>query len=116
MAFEKGQSGNPTGRKKGTQNKSTAEMRGIIQEIINTNFSNSKIARDLKELSPKYRLEFYLKLLEYSLPKPLPEEIKDNYTPKSNFFENVYNQMRTGMNNEYVSTIQGTQNEIRISE
>jgi hypothetical protein len=59
----------------------------------------------LKALFPKYRLEFLIKLLEYTLPKPVAEETNDNM-PKSNFLEDVYHQMRNGKGNEYKSTLQ----------
>jgi hypothetical protein len=115
MAFEKGKSGNPNGRKKGSQNKSTSELRGIIQEIISANFSNSKITRDLKELTPKYRLEFYLKLMEFLLPKLLPEEPTNN-EQRPNFFASIYHQIKSGQISEYPSTIQCGSEDIRTPE
>jgi hypothetical protein len=115
MGFEKGKSGNPNGRKKGSQNKSTAELRGIIQEIISANFSNSKIARDLKELTPKYRLEFYLKLMEFLLPKLLPEETTNN-EQRPNFFASIYHQIKSGQISDYPSTIQCGNEDTRVQE
>jgi hypothetical protein len=50
MAFEKGISGNPKGRKKGTPSQTTKELRGIVHEVINANFSKVKIARDTKSV------------------------------------------------------------------
>ncbi len=94
MPFEKGQSGNPSGRKKGTLNKTTKELRGLLQEVLLANFSRAKIAKDLKELSPKHRLEFYFKLLEYILSKPTPTEIKNEEDKKSDFFTNIFNQLK----------------------
>lgn len=79
MAFKKGHSGNPTGRKKGTPNKTTKDIREIMSRIVSSNFSESKITRDLKELSPKQRLDYLLRLTEFILPKPKsiePEELK----------------------------------------
>lgn len=79
MAFKKGHSGNPTGRKKGTPNKTTKDIREIMSRIVSSNFSEPKITRDLKELSPKQRLDYLLRLAEFILPKPKsiePEELK----------------------------------------
>ena len=79
MGFRKGISGNPAGRKKGTPNKTTKDIREIMNRIISSNFSETKITRDLKELSPKQRLDYLLRLAEFILPKPKsiePEELK----------------------------------------
>lgn len=76
MAFEKGKSGNPSGRKKGTPNKSTAEWRMVLQGIIHANFNKSKITNDIRQLPPKHRLDIYFRFLEFVVPKPgeeLPE-------------------------------------------
>lgn len=79
MGFKKGISGNPAGRKKGTPNKTTKDIREIMSRIVSSNFSETKITRDLKELSPKQRLDYLLRLGEFLLPKPKsiePEELK----------------------------------------
>jgi hypothetical protein len=97
MAFEKGQSGNPYGRKKGTLNKSTKELRAIVREVLNSNFTKAKIARDLKELTPKYRLDFYFKLLEYTLPKPTEmDNVEDD--SKTDFIARVIADLNTKRN------------------
>lgn len=93
MAFEKGQSGNPYGRKKGTLNKSTKELRSLVKEVLSTNFTKAKIARDLKELTPKYRLDFYFKLLEYTLSKPTGPDNDNNEDSKSDFINHILSVM-----------------------
>jgi hypothetical protein len=70
MAFTKGQSGNPTGRKKGTPNKATKDIKEIISSIVTRHLSEAKIAKDLKELSPKQRLDYLVRLAEFIIPKP----------------------------------------------
>ena len=64
MAFQKGRR-KTGGRKKGTENKTTSDIRKIIYQLINS----EAIVEDLKELEPKERLEFIVKLLPYALPK-----------------------------------------------
>ncbi|WP_420844392.1 DUF5681 domain-containing protein [Maribellus sediminis] len=76
MAFKKGHSGNSSGRPKGAKNRTTAELREFIQEILAGNFTNSHIKRDLDALSPKLRLQYFFKLLEFVLPKPSSTELE----------------------------------------
>lgn len=55
------------GRKKGTPNKDTKELRERINDLIDNNFDS--IQADLDQLEPKERLDFLIKLFEYGLPK-----------------------------------------------
>jgi hypothetical protein len=65
--FKKGVSGNPHGRKKGTQNRSTAELKTVFQNLLDANIS--QMEKDLKELTPKERITVLLKLADFVLPK-----------------------------------------------
>jgi hypothetical protein len=67
MPFEKGNSGNPDGRPKGTNNKLTKQLRETINDFLETNFEN--VIQDFEKLTPKERLKFYCELLQYGLPK-----------------------------------------------
>jgi hypothetical protein len=67
MAFEKGQSGNPDGRPKGSANKNSAELREMIQNFLTDNFSI--VMDDFMALKPKDRVKLYCDLLQYGLPK-----------------------------------------------
>ena len=67
MAFKKGESGNPSGRPKGSINKITYELRGLIADFLNKNFD--KITLDFDSLQPKERLKYYCELLQFGLPK-----------------------------------------------
>ena len=71
MPFEKGQSGNPTGRKKGKPNKTTEEVRGLVQSFIEQNIET--LQADFDQLEPKDRLTFIERLLKHVLPNPLHE-------------------------------------------
>lgn len=65
--MEKGQTNNPNGRPKGSQNKFTATLRNWLLELING--QREQLLTDLQKLEPKERLEFITKVLPYLLPK-----------------------------------------------
>jgi len=67
MPFESGESGNPNGRPRGSQNKDVKSLREKINFLLEDRFD--KIIEDLDDLKPKERIDVYVKLLEYSLPK-----------------------------------------------
>lgn len=69
------------GRKKGTPNKDTKELREKISDLIDNNFEN--IQSDIDQLEPKERLDFLTKLFEYSLPKLSRTEINADVTAKT---------------------------------
>ena len=67
MAFEKGKSGNPQGKPKGTKNKINADLRKRITDFLNGEFET--ITEDFRNLEPKDKLKFYTDILNYGLPK-----------------------------------------------
>lgn len=67
MAFEKGTSGNPSGKPKGAKNKVSLQLRETITDFLENNFE--KVARDFSKLQPKDRAKLYCDLLQYGLPK-----------------------------------------------
>lgn len=54
------------GRKKGTPNKITSIMRGLIASLLNDN--KQLLSEDFLSLKPKERLQVLIKLLPYVIP------------------------------------------------
>lgn len=77
MAFEKGISGNPQGRPKGTTNKTTAQLREMVTGFLEDNFEQVKT--DFNLLTPKSRVKLYCDLLQYGLPKLQAVQIETEF-------------------------------------
>jgi len=70
--FEKGDARiNRKGRKAGTPNKSTNELRLLVQSFVEENWQTVQGAFD--KLDDKDKLNFIEKLLKHTLPAPLTE-------------------------------------------
>jgi len=63
----KGQTNNPNGRPKGSQNRVTRELRGILKATVEGELE--KLPDYLSGLDESKRLDVLLKLLPYVLPK-----------------------------------------------
>jgi hypothetical protein len=63
---------NRKGRKAGTPNKTTEELRGLFQSFIEANIDT--LQADFDQLEPKDRLSFIERLARLVLPTPNPQE------------------------------------------
>ncbi len=75
--FEKGVSGNIAGRKKGTKNRTTYEIRLVLQNLLDSNLD--QLNSDLAELSPKDRISVLLKLADFVVPKAVEDDSESVY-------------------------------------
>jgi hypothetical protein len=78
MQFTKGQSGNPTGRRKGSQNKVSAEQREFLSDFLLKN--KAKFKKRLNALPDKDYVHAYTMLMHYVVPKPATTDLR--YVPK----------------------------------
>jgi hypothetical protein len=70
MAFEKGKSGNPNGRKRGKPNKVTEEAKSIINRIVDKSLTwAEEDIEKLRKKEPIRAFELAMKLMEYAYPK-----------------------------------------------
>lgn len=67
MAFKKGESGNKSGRPKGTKNKVTDKLRASITAFLSKNFD--ELTSGFDEMPLKEKAKLYCDLLQYILPK-----------------------------------------------
>jgi hypothetical protein len=75
MKYVKGQSGNPNGRGKNVPNKTTAEVKAWIMEIITNN--QETFENNLKSLDADKHVAIIEKLLSFVLPKGSTVEITE---------------------------------------
>lgn len=74
--FQKGQSGNPKGRPKGSQNEKAKYIKDWLISLIGSNAKD--ISQSFRNLPMKERCKFISSILPYVLPKQTESKIKAN--------------------------------------
>ena len=69
------------GRKKGTPNRVTNDVRQWLNELINNN--RQQVERDLRALKPKERLQILEKYMQYTIPKMQSVQTKIDFNSLS---------------------------------
>ena len=78
MAFKPGQSGNPEGRKKGSQNKYTKQTKEAFGMLLQGNLDNlSRWLEQVAENDPKEALKIIMSLSERFVPKLSQQALTD---------------------------------------
>ena len=65
------------GRLAGTPNKVTTDLRGWINDLLDSN--RKRITKDMKQLEPHQRVAIFEKLLSYAVPKMQSVEAKIDF-------------------------------------
>lgn len=83
MGFKKGESGNPTGREKGTENKITSDARKVFLETLEGQADHIADAFEQVRLdNPEKYLDLFAKYAQYFVPKKTENTDKVEYTFK----------------------------------
>lgn len=81
MGLRKGMTNNPKGRPKGSQNKSTKDIRELFNTLLESNLT--QIQKDITELSPKDRINVMLKISEFVIPKLRSVEMDSKFSDEA---------------------------------
>lgn len=88
--FKEGQSGNPNGRPKGSENKATGELRQVISDVLKSELTPVKLRKMLRGMKDPDRLNFMVRLMDFVLPKLKQQSVDVSFEDLS---EDVLNQV-----------------------
>ena len=103
MPFEKGVSGNPNGRPKGSIDRSSQLLKECIKMFLLNQFD--RIKKDFDQLLPKDRVRLYIDLLAYTVPKVQSVE-----------FENGFERLPDDQLDYIIENLKKTKNEKAINQ
>lgn len=103
MPFEKGVSGNPNGRPKGSIDRSSQLLKECIKMFLLNQFD--RIKKDFDLLPPKDRVKLYIDLLAYTVPKVQSVE-----------FENGFERLPDDQLDYIIENLKKTKNEKAINQ
>lgn len=66
------------GRKSGTPNKTTGLTKEMINQVLAAYHDDGRLTKDFYELEPKERLDVFIKLVGYIMPKPQSVQVDLN--------------------------------------
>ena len=76
MRFQKGQSGNPRGRRKGARGRTTEEVRRSLLKLLDDNLD--RLQKDLGEMKPRDRATILVSLAKHCTPPAVnPERLTE---------------------------------------
>lgn len=73
MGQKPGVSGNPKGRPRGSKNKITQDLKGVVKSFLEAN--SNDLQKQYNKLDPKDRLAFFEKLLKFAIPQQTQSKI-----------------------------------------
>ena len=79
MKYEKGQSGNPEGRTKGTPNKLNGKLRDMMNNFLSDHYSD--FVKDFEGLKPIERCKVYTNCVNFILPKMAAVSLETDNEP-----------------------------------
>ena len=105
--FQPGESGNPSGRPKGSKNKQTSRMKAAFADLIEGNLDNLNIwLSQTASEDPKAALDIILKMSERFVPKLSQQQLTDG--EGGDLFKNVTFKFGPEVNDENLRE-QGTE-------